>query len=58
MAKPMLLENKMWLRYQMLRRRTIYDIGYGGIPTPTDFYIMERATVRGYGGYSPVPWVG
>lgn len=42
-----------------LSTRSSYPaIGHGGIPTPSDFYNMERATVRGYGGYAPVPWVG
>lgn len=54
----MLLENKMWLRWQMLRGRTIYDIGHGGIESPSIFYNMERETVSGYKGYAPVPWVG
>ena len=52
------MENKACLRLQMIRGRTIYDIGHGGIEMPSIFYNMERATVGGYGGYAPVPWVG
>lgn len=42
----------------MLRGRTVYDIGHGGIDTPSTFYNMEREAVSGYQGYAPVPWVG